>query len=76
MPSQQTPRPYSAAPPLTKWGEKGGLTRKRKRMEYRDPSEWIAIKVPAIVSQQLFDQVQARLQLAASRYRKVPIRPC
>jgi DNA invertase Pin-like site-specific DNA recombinase len=53
-------------------GELPGAS-KRKRMEYRDPSEWIAIKVPAIISQQLFDQVQERLHVAASRYRKVSI---
>jgi hypothetical protein len=33
----------------------------------------IAIKVPAIITQELFDQVQERLRVAASRYRKVSI---
>src|SRR5215831_7810982 len=37
---------------------------------YRDPSEWIAVKVPAIVSRELFDQVQARLRTHQKRYCK------
>jgi site-specific DNA recombinase len=53
-------------------GELPGVS-KRKKMGYRDPSDWIAIKVPAIITQQLFDQVQERLHVAASRYRKVSI---
>jgi site-specific DNA recombinase len=39
---------------------------------YRDPSEWIAVKVPAIVSRELFDQVQARLRTHQKRYCKPP----
>jgi hypothetical protein len=39
---------------------------------YRDPSEWIAVKVPAIVSRELFDQVQARLHTHQKRYCKPP----
>jgi len=53
-------------------GDLPGST-KRKKMEYRDKSEWIAIKVPAIISQELFDQVQERLRVVHSRYRKLPM---
>jgi site-specific DNA recombinase len=35
---------------------------------YRNPAEWIAVKVPAIVSQELFDQVQERLARHEERY--------
>src|SRR5216683_801921 len=48
-------------------------TRKRKKLAYRNRDEWIGIKVPAIVSQKLFDKVQERLRIVASRYRKLPI---
>jgi DNA invertase Pin-like site-specific DNA recombinase len=46
---------------------------KRPKLVYRDRDEWIAVKVPAIVSRELFDQVQERLQVAAARYRALPI---
>jgi site-specific DNA recombinase len=42
----------------------------RGQWVYRDPSEWIAVKVPAIVSRELFDQVQARLRTHQKRYCK------
>jgi site-specific DNA recombinase len=48
-------------------------TRKRYRLEYRDRDEWIAVNVPAIVSRELFDKVQERLRVVASRYRALPI---
>jgi site-specific DNA recombinase len=35
---------------------------------FRDRSEWIAVKVPAIVSRELFDKVQERLQEHDTRY--------
>jgi site-specific DNA recombinase len=35
---------------------------------YRDPVEWIAVKVSAIVSRELFDQVQERLAQHEERY--------
>jgi site-specific DNA recombinase len=39
------------------------------RIEYRDPSEWIGVPVPAIVSREVFDQAQERMQQARERYR-------
>jgi site-specific DNA recombinase len=41
---------------------------KRARV-YRDRSEWVGVPVPAIVSQELFDRVQARMREAKERYR-------
>ena len=35
---------------------------------YRDRAEWIAVKVPAIVSRELFDEVQEKLRLHQQRY--------
>jgi site-specific DNA recombinase len=35
---------------------------------YRDRAEWIAVKVPAIVSQELFDKVQEKLRGHKERY--------
>jgi hypothetical protein len=46
-------------------------TTKTKKFVPRSRDEWIAFKVPAIVSQELFDKVQARLRLVHSRYRKL-----
>lgn len=40
------------------------------RKVYRDKSEWIPIKVPAIVSQKLFDKAQARLEASRNAYRR------
>jgi site-specific DNA recombinase len=45
----------------------------RKSVE-RDRSEWIGVKVPAIISQELFDQVQVRLHETARGYRQPPRR--
>jgi site-specific DNA recombinase len=39
------------------------------RIAYRDPSEWIGVPVPAIVSREVFDQAQERMQQARERYR-------
>jgi len=36
----------------------------------RDRDQWIALKVPAIVSQELFDKAQERLRLSAARYKQ------
>jgi site-specific DNA recombinase len=47
-------------------------TTKTKKFVRRNPDEWLAFKVPAIVSQELFDKVQERLRLVHSRYRKLP----
>lgn len=44
--------------------------KKRGKYVYRDRSEWIEVKVPAIVSQELFDSVQERLRQAHGRYRQ------
>ncbi len=40
----------------------------RGRWVYRDRAEWIAVKVPAIVSRELFDKVQETLQKHNERY--------
>jgi hypothetical protein len=40
------------------------------RWVYRDRAEWIAVKVPAIVSRELFDSVQGKLRLHDQRYRR------
>jgi site-specific DNA recombinase len=42
-------------------------TKRRIKYIYKDRSEWIAVKVPAIVSQEVFDKVQERIQ-AYQRY--------
>jgi site-specific DNA recombinase len=36
---------------------------------YRDRSEWIGIKIPAIISRALYDKVKERLEYNLSRYR-------
>jgi site-specific DNA recombinase len=46
-------------------------TTKRKRFVQRSRDEWIGIKVPDIVSQELFDKVQERLRVVRSRYCKL-----
>jgi site-specific DNA recombinase len=43
---------------------------KRGTCVYRDPSEWIGVKVPAIVCQEVFDKAQERLRHSAERYRQ------
>jgi site-specific DNA recombinase len=40
----------------------------RGKWVLRDRSEWIAVKVPAIVSRELFDKVQEKLRLHEERY--------
>jgi site-specific DNA recombinase len=40
----------------------------RGRWVYRDRTEWIPVKVPAIVSRELFDTVDERLRLHEERY--------
>ena len=44
-------------------------TRSRKWLVPRDRAEWIGIKIPAIIPQSLFDQVQKRLEWNRTRYR-------
>jgi site-specific DNA recombinase len=53
-----------------KWRD--GSVHKRGGYYARDPSEWIAIKVPAIVSQELFDRVQERIKENNDRYLQPP----
>lgn len=43
-------------------------TKKDKRI-YTPPSEWIGIKIPAIISQELYDKVQKRLRFNEECYR-------
>ena len=40
----------------------------RGKWVYRDRAEWIAVKVPAIVSRELFDKVQEKLAQHKERY--------
>jgi site-specific DNA recombinase len=49
---------------------KDGKRGKRRTLVQRDRSEWIAVKVPAIISQELYDKAQERLRLNQSRYRQ------
>jgi site-specific DNA recombinase len=42
---------------------------KYARMIYRDRSEWVGVAVPAIISEELFDRVQTRLQEVKEKYR-------
>jgi hypothetical protein len=55
-----------------KQGDREGRKLVRGQWVYRDPSEWMAVKVPAIVSRELFDQVQAKLRTHQQRYCKPP----
>jgi site-specific DNA recombinase len=50
-----------------------GKRSKGYKQVYRDREEWIAVKVPAIISQELFDKVQERLRVQADHYRKPKI---
>jgi len=43
--------------------------RKHAPLTFRDRSEWVGVPVPAIISQELFDRVQARMQALGKRYR-------
>lgn len=43
-----------------------------KKLVPREKSDWIGIKVPAIISQKLFDKVQERLAWNRKRYRNPP----
>jgi site-specific DNA recombinase len=49
-----------------------GSVHKRGGYYARDPAEWIAVKVPAIVSQELFDRVQERIKENKDRYLQPP----
>jgi site-specific DNA recombinase len=42
----------------------------RGKWIYRDPADWIAVQVPAIVSRELYDEVQERLRRHEQRYCK------
>lgn len=45
-----------------------GTRKKNWKIVYRDQSEWIAVKVPTIVSQDLFDKAQERIKKSRERY--------
>ncbi|ANV99354.1 hypothetical protein LMTR13_03335 [Bradyrhizobium icense] len=47
-----------------------GKRPKGNKRVLRDREDWIAVKVPAIVSQELFDKVQERLRIVRERYRQ------
>jgi site-specific DNA recombinase len=51
-----------------KKGDRAGRKLIRGQWVYRDPSDWIAVKVPAIVSRELFDKVQAQVREHDARY--------
>jgi hypothetical protein len=51
-------------------GNREGKQVVRGKWIYRDPAEWIAVQVPAIVSRELFDEVQERLRQYEERYCK------
>jgi len=61
---------------MTHVGESSGIGTRPKgsKLVYRDRAEWIAVRVPAIISQELFDKAQERLQLSATRYCQPPVR--
>jgi site-specific DNA recombinase len=46
---------------------------KHQRKPGKEPSEVISIPVPALVSQELFDRVQARLAQTSRRYKQPPV---
>jgi hypothetical protein len=50
-------------------GNREGKEVFRGKWVFRDRTEWIAIKEPAIVSQELFDEVQQKLRRREERYR-------
>jgi site-specific DNA recombinase len=51
-------------------GNREGKHVVRGKWVIRDPAEWIAVQVPAIVSRELFDEVQERLRRHEGRYCK------
>jgi hypothetical protein len=51
-----------------KKGDRQGKKLIRGQWVYRGRSDWIAVKVPSIVSRELFDQVQERLREHDARY--------
>jgi site-specific DNA recombinase len=50
-----------------------GIKHTTSRVEKRDRSEWVGVKVPHIVSQELFDKVKERLEWNRKRYRNPQI---
>jgi Recombinase/Alpha/beta hydrolase domain len=51
-----------------KKGDREGKALIRGQWVYREPSEWIAVTVPAIVSREVFDKVQEQLREHDARY--------
>jgi site-specific DNA recombinase len=51
-----------------KKGDRQGKKFIRGQWVYRDRSDWIAVKLPAIVSRELFDKVQEKLREHDARY--------
>jgi hypothetical protein len=51
-----------------KKGDREGKKLIRGQWVYRDPSEWLAVTVPPIVSRELFDKVQELLRKHDARY--------
>jgi hypothetical protein len=48
---------------------KYGVAHSYERRVPRDRSEWIGIKIPAIIPKELFDRVQARIDYNRNSYR-------
>jgi hypothetical protein len=55
---------------MVKDGPGGTRRARRGACVCRDRSEWIGVKVPVIVSQEVFDKVQERLRHGSERYRQ------
>jgi site-specific DNA recombinase len=51
-----------------KKGDREGKKLIRGQWVYRDRSDWLAVKVPAIVTREVFDKVQERLRVHEARY--------
>jgi hypothetical protein len=58
-----------------KKGDREGRKLIRGQWVYREPSEWLVVNVPAVVSRELFDKVQERLRehdASMFRFRRKP----
>jgi site-specific DNA recombinase len=50
-----------------------GSGKRRRTYLPKDQSEWIGVKVPAIISPELFEKVQEKLRQNRGRYRRPPV---
>lgn len=69
---------YTGKKPQNKWNTEGMLANKYRNekvpMRLRNKDEWIYVDVPAIVSEEQFQQAQMLLEQARRRYTKTPKR--